>query len=294
MKSLRGKRALVTGAAGGIGRAIALRLAEEGADVALVDIDQDGLSSVAQQIEHLGREALPLVCDVRQPEQVAAAVHELLDRWGAVELLVSNAGVVHYGPTEAMTAEQWDRVLETNLLGPVHFLRLLLPTLLAQPEAHLVTIASMYGLFATRKAAAYHATKYAMVGLTESLRAEYGRLGIGVTLVCPGFVTTNLFAAGTSSSGDEQPVPNPPAWLCTTPERVAARTIRGIYRNQRLVLVTPLAYLMYYLRRLAPWILDWVQHLGRAKGTNHRLSSLAERRGQRTEVRERRKPVSHL
>jgi 3-oxoacyl-[acyl-carrier protein] reductase len=274
MHTLRGKRALITGAGSGIGRAIALRLAGEGADVCLVDIDQEAMNGTARDAAALGVRTLPLRCDVREPAEIAAAVEELLAAWGGVEILVNNAGVSHYGPTDLMTPGQWERVLSINLHAPVHFIRLLLPALLRQPEAHLVNIVSMYGFFAVRKTAAYHATKFALLGLTESLRAEYGPIGIGVTAVCPGFVTTGLFRPGTASCpGDENP--HPPRWLCTTPERVAEKTVRAIYRNQRLVLVTPLAFGMYYFKRLAPWLLDWVQNIDRGTRTRKRLRRLA-------------------
>ena len=93
------------------------------------------------------------------------------------------------------------------------------------------------GLSVLDQDAAYHATKFGLVGLTESLRADYGRQGIGVTTVCPGFVTSNLFEAGTRSNQNGE-IRHPPAWACTTPENVARKTIRAIYRNRRLVLAT--------------------------------------------------------
>jgi short-subunit dehydrogenase len=152
-----------------------------------------------------------------------------------------------------------------------------MPTLIRQPEGHLVNVSSIYGLYATRKTAAYHATKFGLVGLTESLRSEYSRLGIGVTSVCPGFVKSGLFEAGTSShkSGEMK---LPPDWCCTTPEQVANKTIRGIYRNKRLVLVTPLAYGMYYLKSFAPWLLDLVQHIGSSRTTRERLEKIKRNR----------------
>jgi NAD(P)-dependent dehydrogenase (short-subunit alcohol dehydrogenase family) len=273
MKSIRAKRVLVTGAASGIGRAIALALAQEGAIVCLVDIDDLGLQKTAKQIQGLGQRALPIHCDISQSDEISSAVTTALDTFGGLEILVNNAGVLHFGPTHLMTEEQWERVMAVNLLAPMHFIRLLLPTLLSQPEAHLVNVSSMYGFFATRRTAAYHASKFGLLGLTESLRAEYGRQGIGVTAVCPGFVKSQLFDTGTSSNENGE-LRYPPAWACTTPEHVARKTIRAIYRNHRLVLATPLAYGAYYLKRLAPWLLDWAQHWGRTRATQHRIESL--------------------
>src|SRR5258706_4180319 len=168
MRHIRGKRALVTGAASGIGRAIALALAKEGADVCLVDIDEPGLTAAAAEVAALGVQVLAICCDVSEKSAIAAAAEKLLQQWGGLEILVNNAGVVHYGPTELMSEELWERVLGINLLATIHFTRLLLPTLLQQEEAHLVNDSSMYGFFATRKTAAYHTTKYALLGLTEA------------------------------------------------------------------------------------------------------------------------------
>jgi short-subunit dehydrogenase len=275
MRQIRGKRALITGAASGIGRAIALALAEEGADVCLIDINERGLKSVASEAELRGVRALPILCDVSRKDEIVAAVNELQRTWGGLEILVNNAGVVHYGPTNQMSDDHWERILTINLLAPIHFTRLLFPILLREKEVHLVNVSSMYGYFATRNAAAYHTTKYALLGLTESLRAELSRQGIGVTAICPGFVATNLFDEGTA--GDEYTKkPRPPRWLCTTPENVARKTIRAIYSNRRLVLATPFAYAMYYLKGFAPWLLDWAQHWGAFLATKKRLRRLAE------------------
>ena len=248
-------------------------LAQEGADVCLVDVNEIGLAEIAREIQSLGQQALPICCDISSSEEITSAVEDLLVAWEGLDILVNNAGVLHYGPTHLMTQDHWDRVMAINLLAPMHFIRLLLPTLLSQPEAHLVNVSSMYGYFATRKTAAYHASKFGLLGLTESLRAEYGRQGIGVTAVCPGFVSSQLFDAGTTSNESGE-LRRPPAWACTTPEYVARKTIRAIYRNRRLVLATPLAYGAYYLKRFAPWLLDWAQHWGHSRATRLRLESI--------------------
>src|SRR5207237_2111507 len=131
------------------------------------------LTAAAAEVEALGVRVLAIPCDVSEKAEIAAAVEKLLQQWGGLEILVNNAGVVHDGPTELMSEELWHHVLGVNLLAAIHFTRLLLPTLLRHEESHLVNVSSMYGFFATRKTAAYHTTKYALLGLTEALRAEY-------------------------------------------------------------------------------------------------------------------------
>jgi NAD(P)-dependent dehydrogenase (short-subunit alcohol dehydrogenase family) len=265
VRVIRGKKALVTGAASGIGRAIALRLAREGADLYLLDIDEAGLSSVAAAAREFGVEAIAARCDLGRAEEITAANRAMLSQWGGVDVLVNNAGVAYYGPTENMTQEQWDWLLAINLLAPVQFVQELLPILQSRPEAHIVNMASIWGLVPMGRFVAYNVSKYGLVGLSESLRAEYGRQGLGVTTVCPGFVRTSLFQSAPSGhpSGGHGPVP--PRILSTTPERVAARVIKAIRRDQRMVLITPMAYGLYNLKRFFPGFLDMLQRLGRRR-----------------------------
>src|SRR3982074_592454 len=145
MKIIRGRRAMVTGAANGIGRAIALALAEEGADLFLVDIDSDNLSAVAVGARAYGVEVATHVCDLAEPTQVSAAV-ERVRQWGGLNILINNAGLAYSGPAHLMTDEQWNRIMAVNLLAPVQLVRALLPTLLAADEAHILNMCSMFGL----------------------------------------------------------------------------------------------------------------------------------------------------
>jgi len=262
MRTLRNKSALVTGAASGIGRAIALRLAREGVDLFLLDIDQAGLVDVVAAVKRERVEAIGRRCDVSDPSQIAASVAHILDRWGGVDVLVNNAGITYYGQTTEMSAEHCERLLAINLHAPIHFTRELLPSLLERPEAHVLNVASFFGLIGTRRLSAYTASKFGLVGFSESLRAEYGRAGLGVTALCPGFVDTNLFASAQLGTDREQSK-QPPQWMLTTPEKTAARAIKAIYRNQAQVVMQPYAKLAYFGKRFFPGLLDWANHLSR-------------------------------
>lgn len=254
MRVIRGRKAIVTGAASGIGRAIALALAREGSDLFLLDVDESGVQAVAADAGRLGVEAVGMRCDLTQRAQITAALRALIDRWGGVDIVVNNAGVVYYGPTDRMTAEQWDWLLAINLHAPIQIIRELLPVLKERPEAHILNVCSIAGLVAGGRTAAYHVTKFGLVGFSEALRAEYVRRGIGVTALCPGPVRTNLYRSGISGKGPA--VPLPPRWICASEEAVARKAIRAIRRNRRLVLVTPLAHLLFNAKRFAPWLLD--------------------------------------
>lgn len=255
MKTIRGKKAVVTGAAGGLGRAFALALVAEGADVYLLDIDDAKLASTVAEASQAGVVVAGAHCDVARPQEITATVQTILGNWGHVDILVNNAGVAYFGPTAQMTASQWEWLLGINLLAPIQFTRELLPTLLARDEAHIVNVCSIAGLISQGKLAAYHVSKFGLVGFSGSLRAEYGARGLGVTALCPGFVRTNLFQAALTSRTSK---PGPPRWLSTSPERVAARAIQAIRRNHGLALVTPMAYGLWYLQRLSPRLMEWL------------------------------------
>jgi short-subunit dehydrogenase len=163
-----------------------------------------------------------------------------------------------------------------NLHAPIQFTQQLLPVLLDRLEAHVLNMASITGLVAGGRFCAYHVSKFGLVGFSEAIRAEFGRQGLGVTAICPGPVRTNLYRAAPSGHRDRA-TPTPPAWICTTPQRVAAKAIRAIRRDQRLVLVSPLAHALYYTKRLAPGLLDAVQRIGRRQKIRQKAARLASR-----------------
>jgi 3-oxoacyl-[acyl-carrier protein] reductase len=261
MKMIRGKRALVTGAASGIGRAIALALAREGADLYLIDIDAEKLQAAACEAERHGAETVTSVCDLCVPEQISATVARLLAGGRSLDILVNNAGIAYYGPTHNMTAEQWHRVMSVNLLAPIQLVRELMPVLAERDDAYVLNVCSVFGLVTQRKVTAYQTTKFGMVGFTLALRAEYARPGFGVTALCPGLVRTPMLEMAEKGRPDKR-LPLPPAWLMTTPEHVADAAITAMRRNRGIVVVSPLAQLMWWIVRLAPGLVDWVSREG--------------------------------
>jgi NAD(P)-dependent dehydrogenase (short-subunit alcohol dehydrogenase family) len=277
MREIQGKTALVTGAASGIGRAIALRLAAEGAKLYLIDVNAVALSRVVAEAKSRGVEALGRQCDVSQPAQNTAAIHHLLDQFGGVDILVNNAGITYYGQTRKMAAEHWTRLMAVNLHAPIQFTLELLPTLCSRDEAHIVNVASICGLVGLERVAAYSTSKFGLVGFSESLRAEFVRQGVGVTAICPGLVDTNLFSA--AARGDDiAENKKPPRWLLASPELIANRTIRAIYRNQGVVVVQPYAKLLHLVKRLTPGLLDLPCRLQGRKRAKAKLRVAAEDR----------------
>ena len=264
MKTIRGKKALVTGAASGIGRGIALALAREGADLYLIDVDEVGLTAVASEATALGVSAVTDRCDLSQPAEITRALQTMLARWEHLDILVNNAGIAYYGPTQLMTAAQWDRLLGVNLLAPIQITRELLPVLLSRPDAHVLNVCSISGLVAGGRFAAYHTSKFGLIGFTAALRAEYGRHGLGVSALCPGPVLTNLYRS-CDSSRPNKPVPEPPRWLCCSIDAVSAGAVKCLRRNKRQLLIGPLAHLLAWANWLAPGVIDFLNHFTRRR-----------------------------
>jgi len=261
MHVIRGKKALVTGAASGIGRAIALALAREGADLCLVDIDEKELHAAAHEAARHGVQVMTVVCDLCSPEQISAMVATMLAGWKGLDILVNSAGVAYYGPTHNMTTEQWRRVMSVNLLAPIQLVRELISVLIAREEGHILNVCSILGLVARSKLTAYQTTKFALVGFTLALRAEYAGKGFGVTALCPGLVRTPMLDVAEKGRPDQR-LPEPPDWMMTSPDRVAAAAVAAIRRNKGLAVVTPLARMAWWMARYAPRLMDWISREG--------------------------------
>lgn len=264
---------MISGAASGIGRAIALEFARQNIDLFLIDIDAGGLARVAEEARSKGVEVIERRCDVSESNEISATVHAILHHWGGVDILVNNAGITYYGRTDEMSAEHWDRLMRINLDSHVQFTRELLPSLLARREAHVLNVCSMFGLLAMPKLTAYCTSKYAMVGFSEALRVEYGREGLGVTALCPGFVATNLFSSAPVAENGKGPK-IPPRFLCTTPEKIARKAISAIRRNRRIVVVEPFAKVLTTVKRFTPSVIDFFLHLGRRARIAKKLARL--------------------
>ncbi len=260
MRIIRGKKAMVTGAASGIGRAIALELAKEGADLFLVDIKADALAVVAHEARGLGVNAMTAVADLADPSQISGTVEQLRNAWKRLNILVNNAGTTYYGQTHLMTGKQWRRIMAVNLMAPIQLVHELLPMLLAAEDAHILNVSSIFGLVTWRKTTAYQTSKFGLVGFTNALRAEYSGENFGVTALCPGFVRSSLLEDCETDKADR--TVKVPAWICATPERTAVKAVRAIRNNKGLVLVTPAAHFYWRLMRFSPALVDWLTREG--------------------------------
>jgi NAD(P)-dependent dehydrogenase (short-subunit alcohol dehydrogenase family) len=206
LNELNGRVAVVTGGGSGIGRGIALTLGAEGMTVAVADIHASNAEAVAAEIEAAGGRALAIAVDVTSVDSLAAAARKIVAQAGGVNLLCANAGVLaRIGLLADHSVEDWEYTLSVNVLGVVKTVSAFLPALRASaPEAHILNTASLGGITAEVRAplGAYIASKYACVGYSEMLRAELASAGIGVSVLCPGVVTSNLTATSAENRPD--------------------------------------------------------------------------------------------
>jgi len=190
MKDLEGKVAVVTGAGSGIGRGTALALAESGMHVVVADLNEESAKAVAQE---LGGKSIAVRTDVADRASVEALADAAYNEFGAVHVLHNNAGVALMMRLDTMKDVDWDWILSVNLKGVINGLQAFLPRFKAQDgEKHIVNTASMAGMFAPQTLGAYNATKFAVVAISETLREEVAPDGIGVSVLCPGVVGTNI------------------------------------------------------------------------------------------------------
>lgn len=259
MSRFAGRVALVTGAASGIGAALAAALHDVGAKVVLADINADGARRQALAIGADAAEAVQLdVTDRAQFASVAAATQA---RHGRVDLLFNNAGIAIIGNTLAMTAEDWDRLIDVNIRGVVHGVEAVYPLMVEQAlvdgwRGHIVNTASVSGLIPAPGFTAYAMTKHAVVGLSVSLREEARRYGVRVSALCPSVIGTPM-ADHARLLGDSVPIKDKVQGFTRLPDAdyCARKALKGVRRNRALIPVAPAAHIGWRLYRLWPGLL---------------------------------------
>jgi len=245
MENLKGKTAVVTGGASGIGRALCLAFAGEGAHVVVADIDEAGMAETAAEVKKAGTKALTVKTDVTKLASVQALAERTWSEMGGAHVVCNNAGVAIHGSLESATHHDWEWVLAVNLWGVIHGVEAFVPRLIAQKQpGHIVNTASMAGLIASQGLGVYNTSKYAVVGLSETLHKDLRPHGIGVSILCPMGVSTNIRTSERNRPADLQNPKGPEDndWLrligrYLEPEDVAGRVLRAVKSN-RLYVIT--------------------------------------------------------
>lgn len=245
MKAWKGKRVLITGAAAGIGRAVAERLGARGAELILTDRDEGPLSAATAAIRRAGSTAEHQVLDVTSGASILQVRDAIHSRGGPIDVLVNNAGVVFGGAFGDVPLRKHLDTFAVNVLGLVSVTHAFLDDLVARPQAHLVNVASAAGLTAVPFASTYASSKWAVVGFSESIRLELARQGhrhVRVTTVCPLYVSTGLFEGA-----------RPPLFTSMlTPAQLADEIVEGVERDQVFVRTPWLVKLVPFLNGVLP------------------------------------------
>ena len=193
MKKLENKTAIVTGAASGMGLAIAKLFAQEGANVVAADLNQADIDKVVSEITAAGGKALGVVCNVANENEVKNLIDTAVKKFNTLDVLINNAGVMDdFVPVDQVTNDLWNRVLSVNLNGPFYACRLAVPIMLKQGSGAIVNISSIGGLYGSRAGASYTVSKHALIGLTKNIGFMYAQKGIRCNAIAPGGVNTNI------------------------------------------------------------------------------------------------------
>jgi NAD(P)-dependent dehydrogenase (short-subunit alcohol dehydrogenase family) len=242
VRTLKGRRCLITGAASGIGRATSLAAAAQGAELFLTDLDGTGLTAVVRELEATGgRVAAAAPADVSDYEAVAALAAEIHAAHGSMDVVMNIAGISTWGRIEQLEHRHWRRTIDVNLMGPIHVLEEFVPPMIAAGRGgHVVNVSSAAGLFGLPWHAPYSASKFGLRGVSEVLRFDLRRHGIGVSLVCPGAVRTPLVGT-VDIVGVDRESPSFKKLLArfedraAEPDHVAKKILEGIERNRYMV-----------------------------------------------------------
>jgi NAD(P)-dependent dehydrogenase (short-subunit alcohol dehydrogenase family) len=258
MNSLSGKCVVITGAGSGIGRALALECAREGARLALCDVSEGGLEETVRLVGGLSAEVFGERVDVSQASEVQRFAALVAERCGGADVVVNNAGVSLTQMVDKMSKSDMEWLFSINYWGVVHGCSAFLPQLAAKSEAHIVNVSSLFGLIPMPSQAAYVASKFAVRGYTESLRIELASTGIGVSCVHPGGVKTGIVRNGRhyetklSVGGVDGLAQRFEKIAMSTPEYAARKIVRAIQKRKARVIVGPDAVVMDLLQRISP------------------------------------------
>jgi len=253
---IEGKKTLITGAASGIGRATAMSMGTLGARLFLIDIDADGLGDTRRAIEDNGGEVcLARVLDVSDYERVKALAEEIHSGFGSLDILANIAGVALFSQVEDMTHEQWQRIVNVNMWGPYHGIECFVPEMVRGGRGgHVLFVSSTAGIIGLPWHVAYAGTKHALVGSSEVLRFDLRKHDIGVSVILPGAVDTNLVHTTVINADEEACRKNRDLFSrhAMKPEKVADLIVEAIEKNRFMVITSADIKLLYFLKRSFP------------------------------------------
>lgn len=254
-RNFRDRAVVITGGAGGIGRALGRSFGSKGAKIAIVDLPTSPLAESREELEGAGIEAIALPCDITSTEQVRATMSAVREAFGSIDVLVNNAGIVHRSAFADTRPEVFRRVMEVNVFGALHCTQACLDDLIAS-RGLIIAVSSIAGLAPLYGRSGYAASKHAMHGLFESLGAEVADKGVGVLMVCPSFVETGLEASTLGGDGTRVARPRSKVGKLGNADDVAEDVLKAAEAGRRRLVLTPVGKTSAVLSRLAPGLYE--------------------------------------
>lgn len=252
-ESLEGRSVVITGAGGGIGRALAVECAERGARVAVSDVDETELERVERMVRTRGCPVIAERCDVTAAAECEAHIERVEEAWGGVDVLVNNAGIAQRSLFEETEPEVLEQVMAVNYWGAVRMTRAALESLMAR-EGQIAVLSSVAGFAPLTGRTGYAASKHALHGCFESLATEVGDRGVGVTMVCPSFIDTGLDARALAGDGERVSGSRADVGGSMAPEALAEQVVAAVKARERYLLPTGMSRVAWWVSRLAPGV----------------------------------------
>jgi NAD(P)-dependent dehydrogenase (short-subunit alcohol dehydrogenase family) len=249
--SFQNKVVVITGAAGGMGRALCRRFGRAGAKLGLLDLKQTEVESFARELEQAGIAAMGLACDVTDERACQTAVQKIVKKFGGLDVLINNAGITHRSAFEKTQMQTFRKVMEVNFFGALHCTHAALPHL-QKSRGMIIVMSSIAGFSPLFGRSGYSASKFALHGMFESLRTELREQGVHVMMVCPGFTATNIEKNALDGDGRPTTHPRSTTGKIAPPEEVAEAIYRGALRNKRLLVLSTVGKLAYLVSRFFP------------------------------------------
>ena len=256
MSVFRDKLVFMTGAGSGLGRGMSIEMARRGATIVASDRNGESAAAVAAEIRAAGGQAEAVTLDVTAADDVFREVRAAAARHGRLDFMFNNAGIGFAGEVRDSTVEQWERVLTVNVNGVVHGVLAAYPIMVAQGSGHIVNTASLAGLTIAPTMAPYSASKYAVVGLGRSLRAEARGLGVKVSTLCPSFIESAIYENSIRAGLGDTAVRSLLAFPIVPLDEGVRMLLEGVERNDELVVVPKLARSLWRVVRWAPGLLE--------------------------------------
>jgi NAD(P)-dependent dehydrogenase (short-subunit alcohol dehydrogenase family) len=251
--------AVITGAASGIGRALAVAWARRGWRIGIADIDMEGAERTLGMVEQVGGMGDVFSCDVSNLDDVQAMADHFFSAWGKVDIVVNNAGIAVLGFVGEVPIEEWQRVMDINLWGVIYGCHAFLPRMKERGGGHIVNLASSAGVISMSEMGPYSTTKASVISLSETLRTELAPDKIGVTVVCPMFIDTDILKTASYTTEWEEEVFN---YACgnarMTAEEVAQRIVKAVDKDRLYLFPQLSAKLFWALKRVSPGGFRWL------------------------------------